>query len=135
MPDPPFDDVARSSFFGYAAPGAYTVALRVTNVYTTTSVSRQVEAIPTLSTDFAIVRSERTITVTATAADADSWSWDFGDGATASGRTATHTYLAPAGVYPLQLTVKATNGCRTLGGQYVDLRSKVYLPIALRGYH
>jgi PKD repeat protein len=50
-----------------------------------------------------------------TSIDADgtitSWEWQFGDGATATGRTATHTY-ADAGTYGVTLTVTDNKGAK-----------------------
>ena len=112
---PEFDYTGQSSsFFGYATPGTYTVVMTVTNVNSSSIASGQVEAIPTPSPEFDLIRSGLTITVEAATTNAASWLWDFGDGITATGRIATHTYTSGnvlAEIPIVRLIVEGTNGC------------------------
>jgi len=134
--EPQFDYVAVSAFPGYAAPGMHTVTLSVSNAFTESTVSHQVEALPAPSAEFTIVRSGATITVEAKATEAAQWLWDFGDGVTATGRIATHTYTDTANLalYPVRLTVEENSSCSGVGYRYAAEEWKVYLPLILREY-
>jgi PKD repeat protein len=134
--EPHFDFTGISGFSGYAAPGTYTITLNVSNAFTRSLVSHQVEVLPAPSADFTIIRSGATITVEAKATEAASWLWDFGDGTTATGRTATHTYTDTANLalYLVRLIVKGNNGCIGVGYKYVGQEWKIYLPLVLRNY-
>lgn len=52
--------------------------------------------------------------------DIQSWAWDFGDGGTASGSTATHSYVA-GGDYLVTLTVTDEDGNSEISGQTVSV--------------
>jgi PKD repeat protein len=105
----------------YAAAGTYSVKLTVTdNAGATGTLTRPVtvtaappaNVAPTAA--FTSTASNLTLAVDgSTSADSDgtiaSWAWDFGDGATATGKTASHTYAA-AGTYSVKLTVTDNAG-------------------------
>lgn len=109
-----------SSTHTYAAGGDYTVTLTVTDdAGATHSATRTVTVVaapqnqpPTA--DFTVTTAGLAVTVDASAsADPDgsiaAYTWTFGDDATASGRTATHTYAA-AGSYQVVVTVTDDDG-------------------------
>ena len=63
------------------------------------------------------------------------WGWDFGDGESGSGQVVSHTYVS-AGDYTVTLAVTDTCGyTNTVQVTHaVRVRSRVFLPLVLRGY-
>ncbi|MGY1885444.1 PKD domain-containing protein [Blastococcus sp. SYSU DS0753] len=104
----------------YAAPGTYTVTLRVTDDKGAVgSTTRQVTVTaPPANQPPAAAFTATTAGLTAwldasSSVDHDgtvtSYAWDFGDGSTGSGATASHDY-ATAGTYQVRLTVTDDDG-------------------------
>jgi PKD repeat protein len=121
-------------YSGYASTGIYTITLNVTNIDSTSSVSKQIQAIPSPSTEFTITRSDNTVTVEASESNATNWEWDFGDGSTASGRIATHTYTSTETLEQavISLRVTANNGCVGSAFQYLLGDNEIYLPLIIK---
>lgn len=101
----------------YAAPGTFTVTVRVRDDHTdavgTSTVS--VLAAPTAATDGPYASSEGSGVSMSAAGSADSdgsvvsYAWNFGDGSTATGATQSHTY-AQDGDYTITVTVTDNDG-------------------------
>jgi len=98
----------------YAAPGIYTVTLKVTNECGRDIISRDVTVsmgdLPVA--DFISNATEGCDSAEITFIDrshmAETWFWEFGDGTTSTEQNPTHTYTA-AGKYSVTLTI--TNEC------------------------
>lgn len=121
-------------YVGYTASDVYTVTLTVTNANNISSVSQQVEALPSPSSEFTLTRSGNTITVEATTVNAANWHWDFGDGTRATGRIATHTYTSTEVLEelpPVKLTVQGINGCMSEASQLAESHN-IYLPLIIK---
>ncbi len=93
----------------YAAPGAYTVTLNVTDADGFWNVASKDVAMRPPTALFSFTRDLYTVDVNASASfDPDgtivSYAWDWGDTATGAGVTASHTY-ALRGAYVITLTV------------------------------
>ena len=111
-------DLASPSYV-YAAPGTYTVSLRVTDDGgATTSTSKQVTVslpvanappIAGFTSSCAGLACTFTDTSTDTDGNVSGWSWTFGDGATSTVRNPSRTY-ASAGTYAVALTVTDDDG-------------------------
>ncbi|GAA4327590.1 hypothetical protein GCM10023184_16870 [Flaviaesturariibacter amylovorans] len=100
----------------YAAPGVYTVRLRVTNGTCTHESVRTVQIVTddatfAPATPSVCTNAPMQFNATANPANIISWAWNFGDGNTASTPgTATHVYTA-SGNYSVTLTTTDVNGC------------------------
>ncbi|RYZ21745.1 MAG: PKD domain-containing protein [Chitinophagaceae bacterium] len=107
----------------YAAPGTYTVRLRVTSAIGCVSAYRDttvtVNRLPTAAfTTSAVLCAERAITFTdgsaANSGSLQGWSWDFGDGSAVQAGQGPHQHVyATAGNYGVTLTVTTNKGCTT----------------------
>lgn len=101
----------------YPTPDAYTVNLTVTDETGLSAKASQTVVVSLARNPFAaftVTRDLMSVSVDASASfDADgtivSYAWNFGDGGTASGVTATHTYLTP-GAYTIILTARDDDG-------------------------
>ena len=112
----------------YAAPGPYTVTLKVTNdagQTATVSHSITVDAPPValFSVSPTAVSTGALVTFNASSSSDDvgtitGYSWSFGDGARATGPTASHSYASP-GTYTVGLTVTNDAGQSTSSSQTV----------------
>jgi PKD repeat protein len=132
----------------YATAGTYTVRLLVTDDdaatanttgdVTVTSTPPPANQPPLASFTASPASGDAPLTVAfdaSASSDSDgvvaAYSWNFGDGATASGRTASHTYAA-AGAYTAQLTVTDDDGAvaSTTRGITVTTAPVNQLPVA-----
>ncbi|MFC7614021.1 PKD domain-containing protein [Actinokineospora soli] len=107
----------RTASHTYARSGYYSVRLTVTdNQGKTHSTRRMVKAGDLPPTASFTARCDRGACAFDGSASTDeesaiaAWAWDFGDGATATGRTASHTYPNVAKNYTVRLTVKDGKG-------------------------
>lgn len=109
----------------YAAPGTYTVTLRVTDdtgrsnsASTTAVVTAPVNQAPTANAGGPYSGTPGSAIAFNGSGSSDpdgnvaSWDWNFGDGSTGSGATPTHTYAA-AGEYTVTLVVTDNSGARS----------------------
>lgn len=115
----------------YDLPGTYTISASATGASHTSSTSRQVTVVETISGDFTIVRTGNTVLVTAIANNATSWEWDFGDGATATGQVASHTYANLDIPRLITLTTQSANGCTGETSQFVQ-NFHIFVPFLRR---
>ena len=94
---------------GYVSPGTYQVVLTVTDhaaasATATRAVTVQTGISFTPSFSYTVSALKVSVSGSCTGCSSPAYSWAFGDGGTASGRTASHTYLA-SGDYSIVLTV------------------------------
>ncbi|RKR80713.1 putative secreted protein (Por secretion system target) [Mucilaginibacter gracilis] len=100
----------------FSAAGTYVICLAATNSCgTTTSCNVMVVTCttpPVSAFTFTGIGASRSFTYSGTTAGLDSVTWTFGDGGTATGLTASHTYVAP-GAYTACATVHTNCGTNT----------------------
>lgn len=104
----------------YAAPGNYTVSLKVTNdkgCVASAGKTGYIQLTGGLSLDFNTTGPARcrapfpvSFTNNSTGPGALSYLWNFGDGGTSTAANPTHTYAAP-GSYNVWLAVTSSSGC------------------------
>ncbi|HYF63231.1 MAG TPA: PKD domain-containing protein [Herpetosiphonaceae bacterium] len=127
----------------YAAAGAYTVVLTVTDSASLTAVTTDMIVISAAPTASFVSSGPDTLgqttafTATASGAGPLSYAWDFGDGATGTGQNPSHAYAA-AGTYSVTLTVTDSNaasavaaGTVVIGAAPAD-RFTVFVPLIVR---
>jgi PKD repeat protein len=116
----------------YAAPGRYTVKLKVTNDAGQTATVTHSVTVDAPPKALFSVSPTATTTGSAVAFNASSssddvgtitdYSWSFGDGTRANGPTASHSYASP-GTYTVGLTVTNDAGQSTSSSQTVSVYS------------
>jgi PKD repeat protein len=119
----------------YAAGGTYTVTLNVTdNQGVTGTTTKQLTVAPNAAPTAVIATSSNGALVNvngAASTDSDgtiaSYAWTFGDGGTATGATASHTYAAATGGYPVTLTVTDNDGVSSTETTTVTLSAAVFV--------
>ncbi|MGH7512564.1 MAG: PKD domain-containing protein [Gemmatimonadales bacterium] len=118
----------RDAGHAYAAPGDYTVALRVTDdsgaTDSTSAVARAVlpRDLPPVAA-FGSACDELSCVFTDLSSDPDgqivAYRWSFGDGSAGISRDAAHLYSAP-GTYTIDLTVTDDRGASTTAAHSID---------------
>jgi PKD repeat protein len=111
----------RVTTHAYAAAGAYTITLTVTDsrggIATRTGSVVITQQVPTFTVSPSAAMIQQTVTVDASetrdegvlCGDACTYEWDFGDGATERGRVETHAYES-TGTYTITLRVTYRSG-------------------------
>jgi len=131
----PSSSLQQFPIVNYAAPGAYTVTLTVTNPagVDTETKTNYITVGGTPTADFSSVVNGSTVNFTSTVTNPPgsgplTYLWDFGDGGTSVQANPTHTYAA-GGSYGVTLTV--TNNC----GSAVKVNSVTILVAPMAGFN
>jgi len=127
---------AKNPFHSYAADGAYTVTLTVTDNDLATDIISKVVNVsgetndPPVA-DFTYAASGLTVTFTDQSTDSDgsivSWSWDFGDGNGSSEKDPVHTYSS-SGTFSVALTVTDDDGATDVTSKFVTVTQETNDP-------
>jgi PKD repeat protein len=95
----------------FATPGLQTIALTVSNIGGSNTITQQIYVGELPSATFTEIANQLVVTFTNTSAGGGTYLWSFGDGTTSTSFSPVHTY-ATDGVYSATLSV--TNHCGTV---------------------